>query len=142
MKKYFSVFMTFCLIFLAVTGCSNKEKDIGIDVDLTGLSSIMVYAKVYDIMTNPDDYMGKTIKLNGLYAVSDFQGGYYHFVLVEGADSCCPEGLEFRWSGNHVYPDDYPSLNTRIEFVGVFGSHEDFGYTYYYLAVDEIIVLE
>ena len=32
----------------------------GIDVDLTILSSTMVYSQVYDMMLNPNDYIGKT----------------------------------------------------------------------------------
>lgn len=39
----------------------------GIDVDLTALSSTMVYSEVYNIITNPEDYIGKTVKMHGQF---------------------------------------------------------------------------
>ena len=39
------------------------------DVDLTTLSSTMVYSEVYNMMYEPDRYVGKRIKMNGQFAV-------------------------------------------------------------------------
>ena len=39
----------------------------GVDVDLTRLSSTMVYSEVYNMMYAPDDYIGKTIKMTGQF---------------------------------------------------------------------------
>ena len=116
----------------------------GVDVDLTALSSTMVYAEVYNMMTSPDDYMGKTIKMSGPYYASfyDETGSYYHYVIVEDASACCQSGLEFIWKGEHNYPNDYPADQTKIEVVGVFESYEELGQTYYYLSVDDIGVLK
>ena len=36
-----------------------------VDVDLTQLSSTMVYSEVYNIMMAPEDYVGKVIRMNG-----------------------------------------------------------------------------
>ena len=115
-----------------------------IDVDLTELSGTMVYAEVFSIMSNPDDYIGKTIKMNGPYSSSyyDKTDMYYHFVIIEDASACCQSGLEFIWSGEHASPDDYPKIGTKIEVAGVFGSYDELGGTYYYLAVDDIAVLQ
>ena len=114
-------------------------------VDLTVLSSTMVYGKVNDMMIFPNDYIGKTIKMSGLYSASLYypdQSDFYHFVLIEDAAACCQQGLEFIWKGKHIYPDDYPAENTNIEVVGVFGRYEDeFGGIHYYVAADDIVVL-
>ena len=40
----------------------------GIDVDLTKLSSTMVYSEVYNMLYTPDDYIGQTVKMNGAFA--------------------------------------------------------------------------
>jgi len=116
----------------------------GIDVDLTALGSIMVYAEVYNMMTNPDDYMGKTIKMSGPYYASyyDMTDSYYHYVIIEDATACCKQGLEFVWSGDRSYPEDYPEESTQIEVTGVFGSYDELDITYYYLAVDDISILK
>ena len=36
-----------------------------VDLDLTSMSGTMVYSEVYNIMSNPDEYIGKTIRMNG-----------------------------------------------------------------------------
>ena len=40
----------------------------GIDIDLTNLSATVVYSEVYDMMMMPDQYIGKTIKMDGTYS--------------------------------------------------------------------------
>jgi hypothetical protein len=127
----------------ASASAGNAKKGNGVDVDLTIMSSTMVYAEVYDILFNPDDYIGKTIKMNGPYVplFYDETGLYYHYVLIEDAAACCQNGMEFIWSGDHTFPNDYPDEQARIEISGVFGSYEELGMTYYYLSVDDICVL-
>ena len=39
-----------------------------VDVDLTKLSGTMVYSEVYHLIYNPDDYIGKTVKMEGQFA--------------------------------------------------------------------------
>lgn len=112
-------------------------------VDLTQLSSTMVYAEVYNMMMTPEAYIGKTIKMNGLYYASNNPELeiYYHFVIIEDATACCAQGLEFILNGEHTYPDDYPEDETPVEVTGVWGSYEEDGNTYYYIAADDIAVL-
>jgi len=159
MKKYLSVLLLLCLICASTANCSeqaaaqngsgNPESQgtpaasVTIDVDLTLLSSTMVYAEVYNIMTNPDNYMGKTIKMKGPYYASYYEKTelYYHYVVVEDATACCQQGLEFIWKGEHKYPADYPEDKTKIEVTGVFGSYDELGKTYYYILVDDILIL-
>ena len=168
MKKHLSLFLTLGLICIFAAGCTdrdafnaesfasesengNPEKlqssvsaGVSVDVDLTVLSSTMVYAEVYNMMVRPDDYIGKVVKMRGPYYASyyDETGKYYHYVIIEDATACCQQGLEFIWDGGHTYPDDYPENNKNIEVVGVFGSYEELGSTYYYLAAADISILE
>ena len=115
----------------------------GIDVDLSETSSTLTYAQVVQILENPKYYLGKTIRIVGQYFASYFEetDKYYHFVVVGDVSLCCQQGVEFVWSGKHKYPDDYPEEKALIEVTGVFGSYEELGITYYYLAVDEIKIL-
>ena len=121
-------------------GLSDIE---GVDLDLTMLSGTMVYSLVYNIMTYPDDYVGKVIKMSGSYSASfyDATDMYYHYLLIEDAMACCQSGLEFYWSGEHSYPVDYPADQAKIELVGVYESYDELGATYYRLRVDDIDVL-
>lgn len=120
------------------------EQSDDVDVDLTELVSTLVYAEVYGMMMNPEEYMGKTVKMSGSYYASFIEetNSYYHFVIIEDAAACCQSGLEFIWNGDHAYPDDYPADNTKVEVEGVFDSYDELGQTYYYLSADDIKVLE
>ncbi|MDR0221261.1 MAG: hypothetical protein LBI54_07660 [Lachnospiraceae bacterium] len=120
----------------------HPTEKVPVDVDLTEMSSTMVYAEVYNITNNPANYIGKTIRMSGPYQSSyyDETGLYYHYVVVEDAAACCAQGLEFIWNGEHAFPEDYPQLQAKIEVTGVFGSYDELGITYYYLAVDDIVV--
>lgn len=122
----------------AQTGTSAVDG--AVDVDLTALSSTMVYAEVYNMMTNPDSYMGKIIKMSGQYTSSYLEDTKktYFFVVISDATACCQQGIEFIWNGEHSYPEDYPKDESNIEVTGVFGSYQEQEQTYYYLAVDEI----
>jgi hypothetical protein len=115
-----------------------------VDVDLTLLSSTMVVSVMNDIMSKPNEYLGKTFKVRGPYYASyyDVTDQFYHLVYFEDAQACCIQAMEFEWQGDHAYPDDYPAPETKIEITGVFGSYEELDSTYYYLAVDDIVVLE
>ena len=112
------------------------------DVDLTVLSSTMVFAEVNNIVTKPAGYMGKTIKMSGAYTSEywDETDKEYHYVIISDATGCCPQGLEFIWNGKHSYPGDYPEKLSNIEIIGVFDSYDELGQTYYYLAVDDISI--
>lgn len=115
------------------------KKDSSVDVDLTQMSSIMIYSEVYNMMIKPEDYIGKTIKISGPYYASygEDTGKYYHYVIISDATACCSSGLEFIWDDNsHKYPEEYPEDDTEIELVGRFNSYEELGQTYYYLATD------
>ena len=114
--------------------------DISVDVDLTLLSSTMVFAEVFNMMTSPEDYLGKTIRARGNYAPQYFEGTdqYYHYVTVDDAAACCQQGLEFILNDDRTYPEDYPKHMAEIEVVGVFTSYYELGGDVYYLDVDEI----
>lgn len=124
------------------TTANDNSSSSDVDVDLTKLSSIMVYAEVYNMMTSPDEYLGKTVKMQGPYYASYFEDTkkYYHYVIIEDATACCQQGLEFIWDGEHKYPNDYPIDGTNIEVTGVFGSYEELGLTYYYLTVEDVVI--
>lgn len=116
--------------------------DSSVDIDLTSMSSTMVFAEVYDIMWAPDLYEGKTIKMRGNYAAfyNEPTDEYYHAVLITDALACCSQGIEFIWNGEHSYPEDYPSEDTEIEVTGTF--HVVDGDQYFcYIETDDINIV-
>ena len=104
----------------------------GIDVDLTKLSSTMVYSEVYNMMYTPNDYIGKIVKMKGQFAYYEDPEtkAQYFACIIEDATACCSQGLEFILTGEHTYPDDYPELNSEITVTGTFETYEENGFKY------------
>lgn len=91
-----------------------------IDVDLTRLSSTMVYSEVNNMMTTPESYVGKVVRMNGKLAVYKYPERNYYTCIIKDATACCQQGMEFLWAGDHKYPDDYPNEGDGIIVTGIF----------------------
>jgi hypothetical protein len=115
-----------------------------VDVDLTVLSATVRSAEMMNMFTNAEDYLGRTIRVSGLYEYFYYEAidSLFHYIITVEGDECCVEGIEFKWRGNHVFPDDYPHMRTVIEVDGVFSYSEEPGFRYYYLAVDDIFIVD
>ena len=101
----------------------------GVDIDLTQLSSTMVYSEVYAMMYEPEQYVGKTIKMSGL--LTSYQASNrltYHACIVQDATACCAQGLEFELGEGC----EYPEVGTEITLVGTFDLYqEEYNGNYY-----------
>ena len=105
----------------------------GVDYDLTTMSSDMVYATVYQMMMDPDSYIGKTIRMDGIYyaAYDEKTKKYHHYCIIQDATACCAQGMEFVWGdGEHIYPDEYPPENTKVAVQGIFETYQGEKYQY------------
>ena len=113
-----------------------------VDVDLTVLSSTMVYSEVYNMLYfYPEDYYGKTVKMTGQFnvyqwvdesgVVADMPVAYA--CIISAATACCAEGMEFVLKDDLAYPDDYPELGAEITVIGEFQPYEENGVTWYHL---------
>ena len=113
----------------------------GVDVDLTVLSSTMVYSEVYNMLYyDQESYYGKTVKANGIFAIYQMvvdgvtqPDPVAYACIIADATACCAEGMEFVLEGDYTYPDDYPELGTEITVIGEFQSYEENGLTGYRL---------
>lgn len=113
----------------------------GIDYDLTKLTPDLIYVEVYNMMITPKKYIGKTIKVSGVFTVYyDEAKDKYHFAcFVSDAAACCQQGIEFILDGDKAYPADYPAEGAEITIQGIFGTYEEDGGTYWSLTGAEFI---
>ena len=119
----------------------DAEGTAAVDIDLTALSGIMVYSEVNSMISFPDNYIGKTVKMQGqfnIYQATDENGAFipdkmFFACMIADATACCAQGLEFALAGRPVYPDDYPELGAEITVIGEFQSYEENGMTWYHL---------
>ena len=118
-----------------------KKDSSEIDVDLTKMNSNMIYSYIFEMIVDPDSYMGKTIKVEGFFNsfLDESNGERYFAVIIPDALACCKQGMEFKWEGKHNYPQDYPEENQKITVTGKYCSEIMEGdISYYYLQVSSL----
>lgn len=126
------------------TEASGAQKtDLGkIDVDLTALSSTVVYSEVYNMVNTPASYVGKVVKMKGAFNVleSEEMGRNYYTCIIKDATACCSQGLEFVLADESLkYPEDYPQMNDDISVVGIFDTYTEGEYVYCQLKNAEFV---
>jgi uncharacterized membrane protein YcgQ (UPF0703/DUF1980 family) len=102
----------------------------------------MFIAQTNDVYLNPEDYMGKTIKIAGLMKSESSTVVDYHFVIRYGPGCCGNDGtagFEVAWD---TAPEDYsyPKEDEWVEAVGVLSNYEEDGYPFLYLALSSLTV--
>ena len=117
------------------------SKSVSVDVDLTALSSTMVYSEVLNIMTAPETYIGKTVKMNGIFAYyhNEINNQYYFGCIIQDATACCSQGIEFILTDDYIFPDDYPEEGDIVTVAGEFMTYEEDGFTYFTLKDSKLL---
>ena len=92
------------------------------DIDLTLMSSTMIYSTVFQFFIDYEYYEGKTIKIQGIYTpfFRPETNRIYHNVVIQDATACCKEGLEFVWEDGNHENNEYPPEGTGIIVQGIF----------------------
>ena len=106
----------------SVQGTVNAP-EVAVDVDLSVMDSDMIYATVYQMMSDPEQYVGKTFRIEGKFYVTydEMTKNQYYYCVIKDATECCAQGLEFVWGdGSHIYPDEYPTDGTEVIVDGTF----------------------
>ena len=119
-----------------------KTENVSVDVDLTTLSSTMVYSEVLNIMTYPETYVGKTIKMRGIFAYyHDEQTGQYYFgCIIQDATACCAQGIEFILTDDYLFPDDYPEEGEIVTVAGEFLIYQENDLNYFTLKDSKLLI--
>ena len=142
-----------CLLSYILTGCAASMADTGkdipsptaaplaVDLDLSRLSGTVVYSQIYNMMYEPETYIGKVIKVSGYYSAYENteRGVVYHACVIPDATACCAQGIEFIWGGEHQWPDDYPEEGTSIVVTGRLETYDEDGYQYLHLVDAEVL---
>lgn len=127
-----------------ISGAENvRDTDETVDYDLTQMSSDMVYATVYQMMITPEEYEGKTFRIDGNFYATYYEATkkYYFYCIIQDATACCAQGMEFIWDdGSHIYPDEYPEDNAEIVVEGTFETYREDGDENLYCRLSDAIL--
>lgn len=138
----------------AASGVQDDGKAAG-NGTVVEIKEKMFIAQTNDVYLNPEDYMGKTIKLEGLfksYESTDY-GASYCFVIRYGPGCCGNDGsagFEVAWDtsldqsqdGESAPESPYPEEDAWVEAEGVLKSYDEDGFPYLYLALSSLTVKE
>ena len=127
-----------------ISGAENvRDTDETVDYDLTQMSSDMVYATVYQMMVTPEEYEGKTFRIDGNFYATNYEATkkYYFYCIIQDATACCAQGMEFIWDdGSHIYPDEYPEDNAESVVEGTFETYREDGDENLYCRLSDAIL--
>jgi len=142
MKKIMLLILALCLACPGLTGFAVAEEagEAQVDLDLSRLSGTVVYAQVFNMMNDYENYLGKTIRMAGYYSYYEdlTRDVVYHACVIPDATACCAQGIEFVWGGEHAWPDDYPEEGTDILVTGRLDSYMEEDTVYLHLVDAEV----
>jgi len=122
-----------CSVFAACGGSSKDISGTDVDVDLTKLGGNILYAQVYSMVSEPDEFLGKSVRMEGFFTPYDEYDKKGNVVetrmscFVPDAQGCCSQGIEFVLDGDYKYPEDYPEVGAPITVEGTFDTYEIYG---------------
>jgi hypothetical protein len=101
----------------------------------------MFISQTNDIYLNVDDYLGKTVKYEGIFDVYAFpEEDFEYYSVIRYGPGCCGydgnAGFEVVWDG------DYPKQDDWVEAVGVLEIYEEEGYEYLRVRLSSLTVLD
>lgn len=108
--------------------------------DVVEIREKLFIAQTNDIYYNAEDYLGKTIKYEGIFNVNRSLDGDVLFCSVyRYGPGCCGDdgyaGFEVRWDG------EYPNSNDWVEAIGILEEYEEEGYLFLRVALTSLTVL-
>ena len=133
-----------CLALL--TGCGRTEAAPAeaalvtaapVDVEI---KEKMFLTQINDMYVNSEEYLGKTIRYEGIFQVYQFgEGVEPYYGVIRRSPGCCGNdgtaGFEVRWD------KEYPQENDWVEAVGVLEEYLEDDFPYLRLALTSLTVL-
>ncbi|MBR4558968.1 MAG: hypothetical protein IKO21_05305 [Fibrobacter sp.] len=123
-KVVLAVLLAFAALFAKEPG--GKEK---YDIDISRMSGTMVYGQVNQMIMYPSKYLGKHIKMKGIFSSyydEQLERRFYGCV-IQDALACCSQGLAFELAKPRKYPEQYPAEGDAIIVEGDFDYEKDEG---------------
>ena len=122
-KVVLAVLLAFAALFAKDLGGNKKY-----DIDISRMSGTMVYGQVYQMVMYPSKYLGKHIKMKGIFSsyYEEMERRFYGCVIAD-ALACCSQGLAFELAKPRKYPEQYPAEGDAIIVEGDFDYEKDEG---------------
>ena len=90
-----------------------------IDLDFTKMNYNMASSIMFEMLVEPEKYIEKTVKIEGQFETSVYEGNRYFSVVNWDLTGCCPSGLNFIPPDSMEYPVDFPESSSLITVKGI-----------------------
>jgi zinc transport system permease protein len=116
---------------------------LGENSNIVEIKEKLFVAQTNDIYLNFKDYLGKTIRYEGIFQSENWEGNgnVYHYVIRYGPGCCGTDadcGFEVLWKDPETA---YPQLNDWVRCEGVLEQYEEDGSPYLRLSLNSLQVL-
>ena len=115
-----------------------------IDYDLSNMNFTMISSFFFQMLIEPETYENKTFKIKGKFQSFENEENPselpYFSVIMNDTTMCCQEGIDFVWTGDHKWPQDYPKQDQEITIIGKYIVTEEDGVSYSYILASDIIL--
>jgi uncharacterized membrane protein YcgQ (UPF0703/DUF1980 family) len=139
-----AIFMLVLIVLFFAAACAKERGNKASDNDIVEIKEKMFISQVNDVYMNSEDYLGKTIKLEGIFLSEQYddEPEPYCFVIRYGPGCCGTDlnaGFVVKWDESHVKP--YPAIDSWVEATGTLKTAEYGDYEYLYLDLSSLAVL-
>jgi zinc transport system permease protein len=129
---------------------AETQSENAADTPVIEIKEKMFIAQTNEIYLNADDYMGKLIKLEGIFRLEQYEGQQYRYVLRYGPGCCGYDGnagFEVSWGprvpgSTAPQKKAYPRQDEWVRALGTLQIYEENGYPYLYLLLSSLSVLD
>ncbi len=136
-----------------MAGCSGQQTpgaeaetvplpagNIAVDLEI---KEKMFIAQTNEVYLNQDDYLGKTIKYEGMFYSSYYEpSDSTYYMVIRYGPGCCGNdgnvGFEVAWDEGKF---EVPAEDAWVEVIGVLEEYEEGGATYLQLKLDSLRVM-
>ena len=88
MRKVFALAVACLMLLVLLAGCGGGNGDNGGDEPVIEIGDRLFIMQVDNIYTNPQRYLGRTVRLQGIFETHHWEGQTNH-VVFRNAPGCC-----------------------------------------------------
>lgn len=132
------------LLSVLLLSCSSAKKPAdtsSADVDFTTMSKTIIFATMVNMIENPQEHIGQSVKMPGLFSVdvNDDGSSYVECYVMDGTQ-CCSQGIEVRFASKKDDERAQELDQSEAVIYGIFDTYREDGHTY--CVLKDTVILE
>ena len=132
--------LIYIILVILIISCKRTDTT---EKSVIEIGERMFLTQIQDIRFNSNDFLGRTIRLEGIFTGISWNEAFYYYVVRYASDGCCGGdnvGFEVMWPKNLI--EQYPDNNSWVEATGVLKLLKDDIYRNLYLELVSLNVLD